>query len=434
MRRTLDSKRRAALTVIVFGLVLGLYLAVAMPAGAAKGVVETQGPVYGDKCSPCHANIGTVIIPGRLFFKHAFHILVECSACHTDFPHKPDRTSRPPMKTCWACHKLTHSAGGEIARGNCSACHPKEFIAGWSCPFEKKVKNWKGRGHAKLGKLLQKSECAMCHPVKLRKVNGEYYYVAKDQFCAGCHKRQGVKVSGGEKAYDYDEGMDCLVCHQVKTLSKNTAKQQRKSFFIEKKVITDSVHSSISCQGCHSDFNFRDRGTSAHYGFTASLACEGCHDKQKAIYTKSIHGDLAHKGRQTAATCGACHGGHDIFKLDEEGKAKLSTMSEQVCGDCHKERYKSYDDYYHGAAYKTGAPDAPNCWTCHGAHDVLPSKFAASKTSSVNLAKTCSACKPHDNAAEDFTSYAKLIHRTKEIKSSTFISQIVDKVRSWIPF
>lgn len=431
MRRTLDSKRRAALTVIVIGLVLGLYMAVTMPAGAAtKGVVETQGQVFGDKCSPCHANIGTVIIPGRLFFKHAFHILVECSACHTDFPHKPDRTSRPPMKTCWACHKLTHGAGGEIARGNCSACHPQSFQARWSCPFARRVKNWSGRGHAKLGKLLQKSDCAMCHPVDL---NPKHVGAARNQFCVKCHRAKGVKAAS-PAAYDYDEGTDCLVCHQVKTLSKNAAKQQRTSFFVKKSVLTNSVHGTRSCQGCHSDFNFGDLGTSASYAFTASLACERCHPKQGDIYKKSIHGELAHHGRQTSATCGACHGGHDIFKLDDEGKAKLSKLSEKVCGNCHKARFKSYDDYYHGAAYKTGAPDAPNCWTCHGAHDVLPAKYAASKVSSVNMAKTCSACKPHDNAAEDFTSYAKLIHRSKEIKSSTFISQIIELVRSWIPF
>lgn len=427
MRRTLNSNGRALVAMVTLVLAFGLLLGVALSAGAApksRGVVETTGPVFGDKCSPCHANIGTVIIPNRLFFKHAFHILVECSACHTDFPHKPDVTTRPKMKVCWACHKLTHGAGGEIARGNCSACHPQTFIRNVSCPFSKKVKNWPGRGHAKLGKLLQKSECAMCHQAKAAR--------GEPPTCRGCHLARGVKAKAASQ-YAYDEGVDCLVCHEVKTLSKNAARQQRRSFFVEKAVLANSVHASRSCQGCHSDFNFRDKGTSASYKFVASLACESCHKKQREIYKKSIHGELAHLGRQTSATCGACHGGHDIFKLDQEGKAKLSKLSEKVCGNCHLERYRSYDDYYHGAAYKTGAHDAPNCWTCHGAHDVLPAKYAASKVSSVNLARTCSQCKPHDNAKEDFTSYAKLIHRSKEIKSSTFISQIVDLVKSWLP-
>ncbi|RJQ55159.1 MAG: hypothetical protein C4521_03005 [Actinobacteria bacterium] len=432
MRKRLESKRRALLLLVALGLVLGVFLAAAVSATAAKkGLIETTGPVYGEKCNPCHANIGTVIIKNRLFFKHAFHLLIECSACHTDFPHKPDVTSRPPMKTCWACHKLQHGTGGEIARGNCSACHPPVFIQNEPCPFEKKVANWSGRGHAKLGKLLQKKDCAMCHPVKFNE-KANRPLPARQQFCAGCHIAKGVKYDA-MTAYDYDEGTDCLVCHQVKTLSKYTANQQRRSFYVEKAELETSVHNKISCQGCHSDYNFMGRTTSTASKFTASLACQGCHKKQSETYTKSIHGKLAKQARPNTATCGACHGGHTIFKLDEQGKSKLSTMSEQVCGNCHLDRYRSYDDYYHGAAYKTGAPDAPNCWTCHGAHDTLPAADAASKISTVNLAETCSSCKPHDNAADDFTTYANLIHRSKEIKSSTFIAQIIDLVKSWLP-
>lgn len=430
MRRTFDSKRRAVVLLAVLGLVMGLFVVTAVPAGAAmKGVVITTGPVYADKCSPCHANIGTVIIPHKLVFKHAFHILVECSACHTDFPHKPDVTSKPKMKVCWACHKLTHGAGGEIARGNCSACHPPEFKM--VDPFRKSVANWSGKGHAKLGKLLQKSDCAMCHPI--RATSNGLPLPARDQFCSGCHIANRVKTRP-VSTYDYDEGTNCLVCHQVTTLSKNAAGNKRASFFVRKNVLVNSVHGTSSCQGCHSDFNFAGRGTSASFQFIASLACEKCHAKQAEVYKKSLHGQLAHKGRQTSvATCGACHGGHDIYKLDAEGKARLSRDAKGVCGGCHANRYRSYDDYYHGAAYKTGAPDAPNCWTCHGAHDILPAKYAASKVSSVNLARTCSACKPHNNAREDFTSYAKLIHRSKEIKSSTFIAQIIALIKSWLP-
>lgn len=414
MRRTSDSGWRRVVLLLALGLVLAFVLGATVSASAAKkGIVETQGRVYGDKCAPCHANIGTVITK-KIFFKHAFHILVECSACHTEFPHKPDVTSKPKMKVCWACHLLTHGAGGEIARGNCSACHPSTFKK--VDPFRSRIGNWNGRGHAKLGKLLAKKDCAMCHTPR---------------FCRGCHIAKGVKALA-PSAYAYDEGTDCLVCHEVKTLSKYQA-EQRRSFFVQESVLAGSVHASRSCQGCHSDFNFLGKGTSASYKFVASLACEQCHAKQSEVYKKSVHGRLAHFGRQNSATCGACHGGHDIYKLDPEGKAKLARDAKRVCGDCHSKRFESYDDYYHGAAYKTGAPDAPTCWSCHGAHDVLPAKYAASKISSVNLAKTCSACKPHDNAQEDFTAYARLIHRTKEIKSATFINQVVQMVRSWLP-
>ena len=60
-----------------------------------------------------------------------------------------------------------------------------------------------------------------------------------------------------------------------------------------------------------------------------------------------------------------------------------------MCARCHPDEYESYDDYYHGAAYKRGATDAPACWDCHGAHDVLPTSDPNSLMSEQNRADTC---------------------------------------------
>ena len=52
----------------------------------------------------------------------------------------------------------------------------------------------------------------------------------------------------------------------------------------------------------------------------------------------------------------------------------------------HCERATTYVDYYHGAAYRRGAEDAPACWQCHNTHLILPSANRLSWTNEDNLA------------------------------------------------
>jgi hypothetical protein len=211
--------------------------------------------------------------------------------------------------------------------------------------------------------------------------------------------------------------------------------------------IDESAHRDLTCPQCHVDFAYADvpKATPV-WSVNAGLSCAqaGCHgsddpateknEDQLTAYAASIHGTAVDGGDLTSATCGSCHGGHDIQRLDTDAaKRDLQASGEAMCASCHEERWDNYDDSYHGAAYKEGAEDAPACWDCHPAHAVLPSADPASSTNDVNLPKTCAGdvsdgigCHQHADATEDFVkSSADMIHGQSETRRTNPVLDIL---------
>lgn len=226
----------------------------------------------------------------------------------------------------------------------------------------------------------------------------------------------------------------CLVCHGDRRLTK-IVDGKPKSFYVDINDLKASPHKNVACTSCHKDFGNSNHVTkSPDWKEAASLACIRCHEhnNQYIDYSKSIHGQLALQAKLgkdgiKAPACGDCHAGHNIKKLKDnpEGKAELRASAQKVCGDCHDDYWKSYDDYYHGKAFKSGATDAPTCWDCHGYHGVQPKKVAESMISEANLARTCDKC--HAGSTSYFTEYAKLIHGTQDARDSNFVLSRVQK-------
>jgi hypothetical protein len=91
----------------------------------------------------------------------------------------------------------------------------------------------------------------------------------------------------------------------------------------------------------------------------------------------------------------------------------MHQASFRVCARCkqHGEAYDTYDDYYHGRAYKAGAPDAPACWDCHGSHKVLKKGKPDSAVHTSNIGETCGTEGCHKGSSEKFgAEAAALIH------------------------
>jgi hypothetical protein len=228
----------------------------------------------------------------------------------------------------------------------------------------------------------------------------------------------------------------CLVCHGDPKL-KNV--KSGRALFISESEMMSSVHKELACTKCHTDFSAVNAAQS-HQGITgdprkvAGLACKNCHQHatQLKIYDTSVHGRKALGGDPDAATCGDCHGSHDIksFKKNKAYKQEFKMKAAEVCGGCHKDHLDSYDDYYHGAAFKTGAPNAPACWDCHGTHSILPAKDAESKIGDKNLAKTCGSCHPDSKAG--FTGFAEMIHDRQTVMKKNLVIKYKNKLVSWI--
>jgi hypothetical protein len=225
----------------------------------------------------------------------------------------------------------------------------------------------------------------------------------------------------------------CLVCHSNKNLKKRSAGRIL-SFYIDEAMIARSAHSKINCVGCHVDFRLMSRAAKPNADFrrVAGLACRGCHAKQWGLYQTGVHGKARSDGKNPI--CSDCHGSHDIgwISKDTAARARLHRSAFEVCGRCHSRYWSNYNDYYHGAAYKGGAADAPACWQCHRAHDVFPTKSKASATNPANLAVGCSSC--HPGVRDDFLEYSRMVHGSDLVRRANalerFFMGVADALRA----
>jgi hypothetical protein len=381
-----------------------------------------------DVCDKCHANYD----PAQNFasdikFSHGYHLKMQCSDCHTKFPHQKSGTQRPTMKICMNCHGLHHGPQGVLAKANCDACHytPKAQL---SCPY-RSTPAWAGSGHAARASTDTNKDCMMCH---------------QQADCDTCHEQRNV-VWAPKDGWAYDPGepepkSGCYACHGNSTLLAPVAGTNT-SFQVTG--LSDSVHYTLTCQQCHDDFRYDNkRGTTQLWNVNAGLQCAICHQNQKdaklskpvADYEKSTHAQKVRDGNYNAATCASCHGGHFIYSLDtQEGKARMHADAYRVCARCHAEKYVSFNDYYHGQPYKDGAPDAPVCWQCHGSHGILTHQDPKSTINISNLGKTCGQPGCHKGSTEQFASQAQqLIHRKGETEQQNWLVQQIAKIKGAI--
>lgn len=241
----------------------------------------------------------------------------------------------------------------------------------------------------------------------------------------------------------------CMVCHGDKNLTR-LKEGKTVSYFIDSESIEKSIHAKQFCVSCHLDFAYKAPHDTTGWQDTAKLACKNCHNDQFLAFGKGSHRraiDATGTAAELEASkplCGDCHGSHDIMRISEtsegvtpEGRQQLRDQGYEVCGRCHQDYWDSYNDYYHGAAYKAGAKDAPACWDCHGWHDIYPSTDTRSKVNAAHLVETCSTgdgChEQHGTASDAFIeSAASMIHGKQQVRVDNpllaFLKRLTDAI------
>ncbi|GAB4277964.1 MAG: hypothetical protein Kow0056_09790 [Coriobacteriia bacterium] len=432
-------KWRALFIVAVCASVAILVVAAAPALGVE---IETEGTVFKEKCNPCHGRIAESR-SSEIIFSHAYHVLIDCSSCHTQFPHRPEGTQTPKMRECWNCHGLFHGPMGELATGQCDQCHrtPREDLRP-----EFHTRDWAEAPHVEPGRNQLQTLCMMCH----------------DQaWCEDCHEDEDIVwIPDQEYAFDTEDG--CLACHANEGLTKASAGGIR-SFQVTG--LEDSAHRDLTCQQCHPDFKYVEGLDATNlWDVNAGLACMGCHERDETkqaveeqgelaydsegaatsaglvdAYRDSVHGQELAAANYDAATCSSCHGGHAIKRLDTEAaQREIHQSAYRVCARCHLDEWESFDDYYHGAAYKAGAPDAPACWDCHGDHYILPSSDPKSYVSDEHKPNSCGGdyaggrnC--HADSTEQFVEQAgDLIHQKQETRQENPLRRFFSNLFGWL--
>jgi cytochrome b subunit of formate dehydrogenase len=135
--------------------------------------------------------------------------------------------------------------------------------------------------------------------------------------------------------------------------------------------------------------------------------CGTCHTSELAAYRDSVHGEAAARAVRDAPVCTDCHGEHAIFARSEPASPVFAAnIPRETCGRCHDSirlntkyglggaQVATFRDSYHGLALRAGQLTAANCASCHGAHDIRPSRDPRSHVHPTNLAATCGKCHP----------------------------------------
>jgi hypothetical protein len=212
----------------------------------------------------------------------------------------------------------------------------------------------------------------------------------------------------------------CLLCHGNRNLV-GIKDVRVVSLYTDTLALQGSAHGKHQCVDCHTGFTCEAPHSNAvgeTWRTVAKSSCKNCHERQYRDWARSYHSTTsgARPGRPDSSApgkprplCGDCHQGHAIpDKNDVSGRAAVHASALAMCGNCHVKAWVDYTDYYHGSAYRRGAPDAPACWQCHDTHRVLPSSNHLSSTYQDNLVATCSRC--HKGAGQGFVQYKQLIH------------------------
>ena len=228
----------------------------------------------------------------------------------------------------------------------------------------------------------------------------------------------------------------CMVCHADENLIRLKG-DNFVTYWVDPKTLDSSAHNAIMCTGCHVDFAFKapHNINQTDWRATAKLSCKNCHETQFEAYGKGAHSITVRPGEKVDPAapqkplCGDCHGAHAIQTLTDnpKGQAAMHLDGWEVCGRCHSKEWNSYADYYHGAAYRRGAIDAPACWDCHGSHEMLPSSDRKSMTHPNNLEETCGKC--HDGVSAEYVQYAGLVHKKAEVLDSNPVYSFIQQTK-----
>ena len=199
-----------------------------------------------------------------------------------------------------------------------------------------------------------------------------------------------------------DSSDTCMACHSDKDLTAKHGKQTV-SLFVDGKAFAGSVHSKLTCTGCHSDLEGKD----IPHPQPAKVDCTLCHSDEGKQYEQSAHGKAVAHGDHRAPACVSCHGNHEIVPVKDPRSAVAPRKAALLCRSCHEDGaskqgkgklaeanvYHSYIDSIHSAGLKkTGLVLGPTCISCHTAHNILPSSDPRSPIADANMVSSCSKC------------------------------------------
>ena len=231
--------------------------------------------------------------------------------------------------------------------------------------------------HAKDG--LAKVDCISCH-LKLTKESPDLIaHINLSRSMAGMIPSATPTPVRANRAADHY--LDSI--HAKKTKGKAEVNAQCKS-----------------CHGSHGVFKADDSHAKTHR-LASPKTCGACHEKQLAVYQKSIHGaSLKTPWKGDSAVCSDCHSAHQIASPKAFSARKIITKH---CGNCHEKALAGYMSTYHGQVVWLGGDKVAKCFDCHRHHDTHRVDDPDALVHPDNRLKTCKGC--HKDATAGFVGF-----------------------------
>ncbi|HEX4006549.1 MAG TPA: cytochrome b/b6 domain-containing protein [Acidobacteriaceae bacterium] len=297
----------------------------------------------------------------------------DCLTCHgatvglknsqgKDISVNPASHMKGPHGTlgCLDCHAgaKAESHNAKTASASCVTCHADA------------AKAMATGAHAALGKATDSATCIACHGT-----NNAAKAVTGTAFCGTCHadELQQYKASVHGRAHDHgnEDVPTCQSCH-------------------------GSAHVALAASNPHSPVNKRnlpDTCGSCHSNSTLAAKYMFAEVRPVEAYRQSVHGRAIEAGKLNAASCGDCHGTHDILPVSDPRSKIWKQNVASTCGKCHGDVYNAYAASIHGQAVAKGVLQAATCTDCHSEHRILAPGDSASPVYMANVSQeACSRC------------------------------------------
>jgi cytochrome b subunit of formate dehydrogenase len=413
-------------------IVLFLFILFIFPVAAFGQTSQDCLACHGDKTLTMEKGGRTIsLFADATKLKRSAHNSVECIDCHVgldpnEIPHA--RVIKPVR--CQSCHeengykKSIHAAAqkqragkpGKAAAAECKDCHGTHEIL----PA--------GDIHSQTSRTHLSKTCGKCHDSAAAHFSKSAHGRALAEgvkgapACIDCHGEHNVEpvTSKESPVYKTHEAAICESCHldnpevrqRVGPSAGFIAAYEKSVHGIALQRGNNGAATCSDCHGAHDMQKWSDVRSPVNR-YNIPQTCAKCHAEAAQTYSESIHGKAVLKGNRDSPVCTDCHGEHQILPpTDPRSRVAASNVSTQVCAACHNsvpmtqryglpaDRFKTFQDSYHGLALTAGSVEVANCASCHGYHDIKPSSDPTSSVNKANLAVTCGKC--HPGANENF--------------------------------
>ena len=247
--------------------------------------------------------------------------------------------------------------------------------------------------------LTDETSCGECHGSILRSLGRSAH--AGEAACADCHGAPHDIRPADDLASavsPVNQIKYCGACHDdpPQLIEGYLAGEHGKALLLS------GLISAPGCSDCHGDHRImkvhEGRAPTAHQH--SPEMCGACHqilfEDWKA---HSAHG-FAWQEDKEGPVCVDCHASHMIA---DPTTYTSRHSTEQKCGGCHDEYFRTFHDSFHGKAVHLGMSSGATCSDCHTAHTNLAAMEPDSTVNPDNRLATCGKC--HEDITESFATY-----------------------------